>query len=73
MRDCDLVLVLVGQYTYRAPAVLEEVRIALQERKPLLQISGYREQRFLPVPEAGPLHQWGWEGLKALIKQTAEP
>lgn len=34
----DLVLVMVGQYTYRAPGVLKEVRMAREERVPIAQM-----------------------------------
>jgi hypothetical protein len=63
----DLVLVMVGRYTYRAPGVLKEVRMAREEGAPIAQMIGYRDGEYTPVPDAGRLYQWDWENLKKLL------
>src|SRR2546425_7096356 len=39
----DLVLVMVGPNTHRAPGVLKEIKMAGEEEKPFVQMIGYRE------------------------------
>jgi antiphage defense system Thoeris ThsB-like protein len=67
IRRSDLVLVMVGRYTYRAPGVLKEVRMAREEGIPIAQMIGYRDGTYTPVPNAGRLYQWDWENLKKLL------
>jgi len=68
IRRSDLVLVMVGPNTYRAPGVLKEVKMAGEEGKPIVQIIGYRDGDYTPVPDAGRLYRWNWENLKNLLK-----
>lgn len=68
IRRSDLVLVMVGRYTHRAPGVLKEVKMAREEAKPIVQIIGYREGEYTPVPNAGRLYRWSWENLKKLLR-----
>ncbi|MGH7307063.1 MAG: TIR domain-containing protein [Candidatus Rokuibacteriota bacterium] len=63
----DLVLVMVGRYTYGAPGVLKEVRMAREEGITIAQMIGYRDGTYTPVPNAGRLYQWDWENLKKLL------
>jgi len=63
----DIVLVMVGPQTYRAPGVLKEVGMARQETKPIVQVIGYKDGNYKPVPNAGRLYSWNWENLKKLI------
>jgi hypothetical protein len=67
IRRADLVIVMVGPYTYTAKGVLDEVQIARQEGKPIVQIIGYRDGNYSPVPGAGRLYSWNWNNLKALL------
>lgn len=67
IRRSDMVLVMVGPFTYRAPGVLKEVEMARKERKPIVQVIGYRDGDYSPVPNAGRLYRWNWENLKKLI------
>lgn len=64
IRRSDLVIVMVGSSTYRAPGVLKEVRMAIEEDVPIIQIIGYRDINPSPVPNAGRLLRWNWENLK---------
>ena len=68
IKRSDLVLVMVGQNTYRAPGVLKEVKMAREEQKPIVQIIGYKDGNYTAVPDAGRLYSWDWENLKKLLR-----
>ena len=65
----DVVIVMVGNSTYKAPGVLKEVKMAREAGKPVYQIIGYRDSKPTPVPDAGRLLRWNWENLKKLFSQ----
>lgn len=67
IRRVNLVIVMVGPYTYRAPGVITEVSIARELNIPIIQIIGYRDGDYKPVPGAGRLYRWNWENLKKLL------
>ena len=67
IRRSDLVLVMVGPNTYRAPGVLKEVEMARAEGKPIVQVIGYRDGNYTPVANAGRLYRWDWDNLKKLL------
>ena len=64
----DMVIVMVGPKTYKAPGVLKEVKIARTLKKPIYQIIGYRNGNYTPVPDAGRLYSWNWDNLKKLFQ-----
>jgi len=64
----DMVIVMVGPRTYKAPGVLKEVKIARALEKPIYQIIGYRSGNYTPVPDAGRLYSWNWDNLKKLFQ-----
>ncbi|MBM3300362.1 MAG: TIR domain-containing protein [Deltaproteobacteria bacterium] len=64
----EIVIVMVGANTYRAPGVLKEVAMARRAEKPIVQIIGYRDANPTPVPNAGRLLRWNWENLKNLFR-----
>ena len=63
----DVVLVMVGAKTYRAPGVLAEVAIANELGIPVRQVIGYRDTSPTPVPGAGRLYRWSWDTIKSLL------
>ena len=67
IKNCELVIVLVGPYTHKAPGVLAEVKMAREEGKRVVQIIGYRDGKYTPVEGAGILYSWNWENLKKLL------
>lgn len=67
IRRSDVVMVMVGQYTHRAPGVLKEVQMARDEGKPIYQIIGYKDGSYTAVPNAGRLYRWNWANLKQLL------
>lgn len=63
----EIVLVMVGPETYRAPGVLKEVQMARELGRRIVQVIGYREGSYKAVPDAGRLYRWNWENLKNLL------
>jgi hypothetical protein len=63
----DLVLVMVGAKTHRAHGVLREVAMAREADVKIVQIIGYRDGDYTPVPDAGRLYGWNWPNLKKLL------
>jgi hypothetical protein len=63
----DLVLVMVGPKTHRAQGVLKEVAMARSANVKIVQIIGYRDGDYTPVPNAGRLYAWNWPNLKKLL------
>lgn len=64
--NADLVIVMVGANTHRAPGVLKEVRMARLNGVKIVQMIGYRNGQYTAVPNAGRLYAWNWENLKTL-------
>lgn len=64
---CEIVLVMVGSSTYRAPGVLKEVTMARRRGVRIVQVIGYKNGNYTPVPDAGRLYSWNWENLKKLL------
>lgn len=67
IKGSDMVLVMVGRYTHRAPGVLKEVEFARKWNVPTVQIIGYKDISPTPVQNAGLLYQWNWDNLKRLL------
>ena len=68
IKRSDVVILMVGDITHRAPGVLKEVAMARRNRVPIVQIIGYRESNPNPVPDAGRLYRWNWDNLKNILK-----
>lgn len=67
IKRSEMVIVMVGPKTYCAKGVLAEVGMAREERKSIVQVIGYKEGDYTPVPNAGRLYRWNWENLKKLL------
>ncbi len=67
IKRSDIVLVMVGQYTHRAHGVLKEVAMAREANVQIVQVIGYRDGKYTPVPNAGRLYTWSWDNLKKLL------
>jgi len=67
IKRADLILVMVGPKTFKAPGVLAEIKMAREEGKPIVQIIGYKNGNYKAVPNAGRLYNWNWENLKKLL------
>jgi len=67
IKHSDLVVVLLGQKTYRALGVLKEVQMARAAGIPLAQIIGYRNRPYVAVPNAGRVYAWTRTNLTKLF------
>ncbi len=67
IKRSQLVVVMVGPQTYRAPGVLKEVGMAREENIPIVQVIGYKDGNYTAVPNAGRLYAWNWENMKKLF------
>lgn len=67
----DVMLVMVGPKTHKAPGVLAEVKIAKEHQIPIRQVIGYRDTNPTPVPGAGRLYRWSWPTIKSLLTINA--
>lgn len=63
----ELVLVMVGSMTHKAQGVLKEVAMAREMGVKIVQIIGYKDGDYTPVPGAGRLYSWNWNNLKTLL------
>lgn len=63
----ELVIVMVGPNTHKASGVLKEVKMAHNLNKQIIQIIGYKDGDYKPVPDAGRLYRWNWDNLKKLL------
>jgi len=67
IKRSDIVLVMVGEKTYKASGVLKEVKITRDEEIKIIQMIGYKDKDYTRVPDAGHLYSWNWENLKNLL------
>ena len=70
IRRSEVVLVMVGPQTYKAPGVLLEVEMAREERVRVAQIIGYTDGNYKSVPNAGRLYAWSWANLEKILYNT---
>ena len=63
----DIVVVLVGPNTHKAPGVLKEVAITRRLSKPIVQIIGYKDSSPGAVPNAGRLLKWTWANMTSVL------
>jgi hypothetical protein len=67
IRRADLVIVIVGQYTHRAPGVLKEIKLSRSLGKKMIQLIGHKDGHCKRVPGAGRLYRWTWDNLEKLL------
>lgn len=67
IKGADIVIVMVGPKTHQASGVLKEVKMARDASVKIVQIIGYKDGNYTPVPDAGRLYAWNWENLKNLL------
>ena len=67
IKRSDLVLVMVGPETNKAPGVLKEVEMARRNNIRIVQVIGYKDGNYTAVPNAGRLYSWNWDNLKKLL------
>ena len=67
IKKSDIVIVLVGKYTYRAKGVLAEIDMARKEGIKVVQLAQKNAKKYRNVPDAGQRYRWTWENLKNLL------
>jgi len=68
IKQCDLVLIMVGSKTHQAGGVLKEVAMARDHGVQIAQIIAYKDLvNPEPVPDAGRLYRWSWPTLEELF------
>lgn len=67
IKRSDIVVVMVGPKTYKAPGVLKEVGMARNEGVTIVQVIGYKNGNYTAVPNAGRLYAWNWDNMKKLL------
>lgn len=63
----DVVLIMVGSKTHKAPGVLKEVKFARDLDVFIFQVIGYKDGDYTAVPDGGRLYKWNWDNLKQLL------
>lgn len=63
----EVVLIMVGFKTHKAPGVLKEVKFARDLNVPIFQVIGYKDGDYTSVPDGGRLYAWSWDNLKKLL------
>ena len=63
----EVVLIMVGPKTHKAPGVLKEVKFARDLNKFIFQVIGYKDGDYTAVPDGGRLYKWNWDNLKNLL------
>ena len=66
IKRAQKVIVVLGKETHRAPGVKKEVKIAREERKPVIQITTDPQNK--SVPNAGKRLKWNWTNLHKALK-----
>jgi predicted GTPase len=67
IKRSDIVVVMVGPKTHKAPGVLKEVGMAREAGIPIVQVIGYKDGNYTAVPNAGRLYAWNWPNMKKLL------
>lgn len=67
IQRAEVILVIVGSKTHRAQGVLKEVAMARKAEIKIVQIIGYKDRPYTPVPNAGRVFAWTWDNLKKLL------
>lgn len=62
--DCDLVVILLGPHTHRAPGVRAEVAMARELGVRSVQLRRSWDRTSTPVPQGGRVIDWTWDNLK---------
>ena len=63
----DVVIVLLGVRTHRAPGVRKEVAMARRNRKRLVQVILNANSNPVPVPNGGNVIRWSWLNLRRVL------
>jgi hypothetical protein len=69
MENVDIVIVICGEWTHRAPGVAAEVEIARAAGKPYFLLAGRADKSCMRPTTAvsDKMYNWTWDNLKALV------
>ena len=67
IKASDMVIVMLGEKTYKAPGVLKEVKMTNDVKIKICQIIGYKDKTCPRIEGAGILYSWNWDNLKKLF------
>jgi hypothetical protein len=70
LRNCDVICVLCGEYTHKAPGVNAELQIAQELSLPYFLLWGRSDKGCKPPPSAksnDKIYRWDWDTLKSLL------
>jgi hypothetical protein len=68
----EIVIVVLGHLTHKAPGVLKEIKISRELGKKVVQIVGYKDHRYTRVPEGGVVYCWTWDNLKKILTRDRQ-
>ena len=68
IKRSELVMVVAGSKTKRAPGVRKEVKIAREEGVKVVQLIGYRKKKCPHVPNAGRRYRWTHKNLGNILR-----
>ncbi len=68
IQSSEILVIMVGPYTYVSAGVKHEVAMARDEEVPIVQVVGYKGGKYKPVPMSGRLYPWSWENMKQLLR-----
>ena len=71
IRECDVVLVLVGQDTHNAPGVLVETDMARSMKKPTIQVLSAKARRnnYKGAPHIEDRMPWKWDVINRRLNE----
>ncbi len=70
IKNCDLVIVICGEYTHTAKGVSTELGIAQEEKVPYFLLKGHPDKTCTKPTAArsgDTIYKWTWNNLKGLI------
>jgi hypothetical protein len=70
IKNCDLIIVICGEYTHTARGVSTELGIAQEEQIPYFLLNGHPDKTCTKPIAAKPddkIYKWTWNNLKVLI------
>ncbi len=70
IKNCELVIIMCGEYTHTASGVAAELLITQEEKTPYFLLHGRNGKNCTKPTTAKPtdkIYQWTWENLKKLI------
>lgn len=68
IQKAGMVMVLLGEKTYKAHGVKKEIAMARELHKEVVQVVCKKKRRSKALPNAGPVYPWKWNTLKKILE-----